>query len=137
MEQKYQVNTFEQGQEFKGLGIMAESYFVWENHQRADGWELTKRNLYNNSYPERIVPAYSRAELINMLSQIKTHRLEIYFSLSDLAIRDEARLYPLNSQNHQTYSVKTFHTDKFKLVEGDLLIYALQQKIIKPKDLKL
>lgn len=142
MKQKYQVNTFEQGQEFKSLGIMAESYFVWENYQHADGWELTKRNLYNNSYPERIVPAYSCAELGVMLPKnikttttgtayqytqikLKGHYRVMYLDFTHLDYHGKSSLSPPINEQHEAHA------------KAGLLIHLLKEKIIKPEKLKL
>lgn len=138
---KEQVCSLRQAIELNSWGMTEESYFDWilavdedgqENWRVVPAYDLKKYTFDKGG----VYYAYSIAELIKMLKQIKTHNLSIH-KFSDGIVRNEACLSPLDSTKHLTHFVRTLFQDKPKSVEAELLIYALHQKLINPDELKL
>lgn len=139
MEAEKLTCSLEQAIEFNKWGLTEESYFLWIQEKDSDKWsvvpayDLKKYNFHN----DRVYYAYSNAELIKMLKQIKEYSFEFSSNPFDCLIEDEAKLTMINQDIPFNYAVKTFKNEKRKLIEAELLIYAFDQKIVNPDDLSL
>lgn len=129
MEQKYQVNTFEQGKIFEKLGVKADSIYAWIVSKTKEGLEIP--GLWSTHAPfssiDEIYPAYSCAELGILIPGLGIYsHFKNYLQGWEIFRSDDNFLKPV------------FPAIKYEAhARAELLIHLLEEKIIKPEDLKL
>jgi hypothetical protein len=136
MELINQVCSLESAKRLDELGVKQDSYFVWENCLKHPEWQVIESWAYEGRSDMKI-PAHTVAELLNILPVYIFRHGNVYdFNIGKLK-NPKGDIYYGVSYKEEIFNefINTERNEKFIKCLSDMLIYLLENNIIKADEI--